>query len=116
MRIATRVAVLLVGLSIAAAQLSYREIVTSSVALSLSTQPNQQSGINFVSAPGTSFSNQIQRYAQASQAAAAWNRWPLYWSQVENLCNGNPNWSQTDGVVAGDTSHGLTVDAILLGT
>lgn len=73
-------------------------------------------GIDFVNAQAGNFSNQSQRYAEASQAGAGWDRWVIYWSSVDKLCNGSYDWSTTDPVVSADATQGLSVDAVLLST
>lgn len=77
---------------------------------------SDQFGINFVSAPGTSIGNQAQRYGWAENAGAGWNRWVIYWSNVEASCGGNFDWSKVDPVVAADAAQGLADDAVLLGS
>jgi hypothetical protein len=77
--------------------------------------PNDRFGINFVSAPGVSFADQTPRYLQATQAGAGWNRWPLYWSNLERNCDRNFDWSLADTTVNADVSNNLQIDAILLG-
>ena len=54
------------------------------------------------------------RYQQAALLGASWNRWPLYWQNVERQ-PGNFDWSVYDRLVADDVQHGLRIDAILLG-
>ncbi len=78
--------------------------------------PDPRFGIDFVSAPGQTYSDQARRYASAAQAGASWNRWPLYWSNLENNCNHNYAWSQADSVVSADVAQNLSIDAILIGT
>ena len=73
-------------------------------------------GIDFVSAPGVSFSDQTPRYFEAAQAGAGWNRWPLYWSNLESSCDRNYDWSMSDSTVAADVANNLQIDAILMGT
>jgi len=73
-------------------------------------------GIDFVNAQGQSFPNQNQRYAEANQAGAGWDRWVIYWSNVEKACDETYDWSGTDPVVNADVAQGLSIDAVLLGT
>ncbi len=54
------------------------------------------------------------RYQQAALLGASWNRWPLYWQNVERQ-PGSFDWSVYDALVAADLQHGLRIDAILLG-
>lgn len=73
-------------------------------------------GIDFVSAPGSSFANQSQRYVSALTTGAGWNRWVIYWSSVEARCNQAYDWSAVDPIVQSDQAAGLSDDAVLLGT
>lgn len=79
-------------------------------------------GINFITsaedrAPGSgrtaeSLSQQMQ---DGLASGATWDRWPLYWFNIEQ----NPdqfNWSTQDAAVAADIAAGLSLNAILLGT
>ncbi len=54
------------------------------------------------------------RYEAALATGAGWNRWPLYWYDIEPA-PGAWNWSAYDRVAAADLVHGLKVDAILMG-
>lgn len=54
------------------------------------------------------------RYEKALATGAGWNRWPLYWHEVE-ATPGAWYWPAYDRVVAADLVHGLQIDAILLG-
>lgn len=55
------------------------------------------------------------RYAQATAAGAAWNRWALYWSDVETA-PGYYDYRWTDATVAADRQHGLQTNAVLMNT
>ncbi len=80
-------------------------------------------GVNFISAPER-LANEEQ-YQNGLATGATWNRWPMYWFNVERSaglfcwnptisgCDGAPD---TDTAVAGDIAHGLRSNAILLGT
>ncbi len=74
-------------------------------------------GLNFVSsaeAPASSI-----RYQQAVVLNPAINRWPFYWYGIETQPTAQPrvfDWSKIDANVIADTQHGLSIDAILLGT
>ncbi len=80
-------------------------------------------GVNFISAPER-LANEEQ-YQNGLSTGATWNRWPMYWFNVERSaglfcwnpgisgCDGAPD---TDTAVAGDIAHGLHSNAILLGT
>ncbi|MSP12127.1 MAG: hypothetical protein EXR62_04120 [Chloroflexi bacterium] len=54
------------------------------------------------------------RYSLAQGSGAAWTRWALYWNRVES--NRGYDFSQVDAIVSADVVHGLSSNAILLGT
>lgn len=56
-----------------------------------------------------------QRYSEATEAGAGWDRWVIYWNSVEPS-PGQYDWSGVDPVVDGDVARGLNIDAVLLGT
>jgi len=71
-------------------------------------------GINFISSAEMQGADE-QRYQNGLSTGATWNRWPLYWHNIEQ----NPNdfhWAYQDTAVIADIAHGLKIDAILLGT
>lgn len=74
-------------------------------------------GLNFVSsaeAPANA-----TRYQHAADLNPAINRWPFYWYGIETHPITQPrtfDWSKIDANVIADTQHGLSIDAILLGT
>jgi hypothetical protein len=79
-------------------------------------------GVVFISsaedrAPGSGRTPQSleQQYAKGQQTGAAWNRWPLYWFNIEQS-PGVFNWSTQDATVQADIAHGFNLNAILLGT
>ncbi|HLU09194.1 MAG TPA: hypothetical protein VK003_05975, partial [Oceanobacillus sp.] len=53
------------------------------------------------------------RYRNALLLGAGWNRWPMYWNNIER--EGGYDWSQYDRLVQADLEHGLRINAILLG-
>jgi hypothetical protein len=55
------------------------------------------------------------RYNKAADLGIGWDRWPMYWYHVEPS-EGAFNWAAYDPVVEADLSHGLQVNAILMGT
>lgn len=69
-------------------------------------------GINHISLTNEPTSD--ERYANALALGAGWNRWPLYWNQVEPE-PGAFQWENYDALVANDLRHGLQINAILLG-
>lgn len=72
-------------------------------------------GINFISfARATPLSD--TRYQNGLATGAQWNRWPMYWNDIEQA-DGVFAWAYQDVVAATDMiSYGLQVNAILLGT
>lgn len=70
-------------------------------------------GLNFISAAGSPAEE--SRYQKALSTSATWNRWPLYWYDVETS-QGTFNWSDGDTVVIDDLAHGLETEIILMGT
>ena len=68
-------------------------------------------GITFISFVGNSGA---ERYRNALILGAGWNRFPLYWDQVERQ-PGSYDWLAYDQVVAADIRQGLSINAILLG-
>jgi hypothetical protein len=72
----------------------------------------QRLGITFISSADHPASE--HRYQQALLLGAGWNRWPLYWNQVERN-PGEYDWNAYDWVVTADLQHGLNINAILLG-
>ncbi len=69
-------------------------------------------GITFISS--LDYPASEMRYQRALLLGAGWNRWPLYWDQVEKA-PGQYDWSGYDKLVGDDLRHGLRIDAILLG-
>ena len=57
----------------------------------------------------------VQQYQNGLSTGAAWNRWPLYWFNIEQS-PGNLDWATQDATIMDDIAHGLRVNAILLGT
>ncbi|MBX6773126.1 MAG: fibronectin type III domain-containing protein [Chloroflexi bacterium] len=70
-------------------------------------------GIDFI-APSAPVSVS-RRYDQARAVGARWDRWVIYWRDVE-VEPGVFDWSPIDSRVAGDVDHGFSIDAVLLGT
>lgn len=56
-----------------------------------------------------------QQYQNGLATGASWNRWPVYWFNVEQS-PGVFNWAAQDATVQADLDHGLELNAILLGT
>jgi hypothetical protein len=70
-------------------------------------------GLVFISAAGAPANE--ARYQRGLSTGAGWNRWPLYWYDVETDY-GVFDWSAADAVVADDLAHGLQTEMILIGT
>lgn len=70
-------------------------------------------GVNFISS--AELLADAQQYANGLATGAQWNRWPIYWFNIEQS-PGYFDWSRQDAAVAGDVTHGLRTNAILLGT
>ncbi|CUS01992.2 protein of unknown function [Candidatus Promineifilum breve] len=56
-----------------------------------------------------------QQYQNGLMTGAGWNRWPIYWKDVEEI-PGAFNWVAQDATILDDLAHGLQINAILLGT
>ena len=69
-------------------------------------------GINHISLTNEATSD--ERYAHALALGAGWNRWPLYWNQVEPEPE-NFHWDNYDSLVTNDLRNGLKINAILIG-
>ncbi len=70
-------------------------------------------GLDFVSAPGTVADE--ARFGRALELGIGWDRLPLYWSSMQATPNGPIDFSGPDATINADLSHGLTVQAILVG-
>ncbi len=69
-------------------------------------------GIDFISSGEFSVPN--ERIALGISAGAGWDRFPIYWNQVE-LESGGRDWSRFDRAVRQDVENGLQTNGILLG-
>ena len=89
------------------------------------SQPSEY-GVAFISAADAPASG--ARYQQGIATGADWNRWPLYWYNVETS-PGEFNWNYADvwlgdrlatnladDVIAADLAHGFRTEVILMGT
>jgi hypothetical protein len=70
-------------------------------------------GINFITSAEAPADE--QQLNNGVSTGATWNRWPMYWFNIEQS-QGSYNWSKQDTALLGDVSHGLRTNAILLGT
>lgn len=75
--------------------------------------PSAEYGVNFISAAGAPPDQ--DRYQRGVSTGADWNRWPLYWYDVE-MSDGVFDWTAADAVVQDDLAHGLQTELILMGT
>lgn len=71
-------------------------------------------GVNHISYPAAQPISE-QRYQHGLSTGAAWNRWPMYWHDIEQQ-PGVFAWAYQDTAVIADVAHGLQLNAILLGT
>ncbi len=91
-------------------------LFVSLLSASVTAQPapilSSRLGITFISSLDHP-ANEL-RYQRALLLGAGWNRWPLYWDQVERS-PGVFDWSSYDRLVRADLEHGLRLNVILLG-
>lgn len=71
-------------------------------------------GISWVNVVGSN--PNPTRMQQALEAGARWDRFPIYWYDVQPQENGAMNWSKYDSWVTAETNAGLQIQGILLGT
>jgi hypothetical protein len=69
-------------------------------------------GINHISGADIPFSE--TRYQRALELGAGWNRWAMYWNNIEAR-RGIFDWAAYDELVERDLEYGLDINAILLG-
>ncbi|MCP4428825.1 MAG: hypothetical protein GY803_30435 [Chloroflexi bacterium] len=83
--------------------------------IAASTQPAY--GVNFISWARSAPVSET-RYQNALSTGAGWNRWPMYWYDIEQSSQtpGDFHWAYQDTAVIADIAHGLQINAILLGT
>lgn len=77
------------------------------------TATGPEYGVGFISAPQDPADE--TRYANALATGATWNRWPIYWFNIEQS-EGTFDWAAHDAVIRADLQHGLNLDAVLLGS
>lgn len=70
-------------------------------------------GVNFINEAEHPAS--AQRNQNGLSIGAEWDRWPIYWNNVETAQN-QFDWSTQDAALRQDVAHGLQLNAILLGT
>ena len=89
-------------------------LVCAPVAAQQSTQAIRADRLGFTFISSIDHLAPEARYQRALLLGAGWNRWPLYWDQVERA-PGAFDWAGYDRLVHDDMRHGLRVNAILLG-
>jgi hypothetical protein len=87
-------------------------VQTHSVVSTDSYVRSDKLGITFIS--GGNIPNSPERYERALSLGAGWNRYPLYWNDVETE-PGVFEWSVYDDVIANDLEYGLNTILALLG-
>jgi hypothetical protein len=70
-------------------------------------------GINFISS--AQHETNARRFRAATRAGAGWDRFAIYWNEIEQVPN-EYIWDVYDVAVRNDVLNGLRTDAILLGT
>lgn len=102
--------------------LSLASRTAASDTVTISSPPSPEYGVVFISSaedrvPGSGRTAEsiTQQYQKGLSTGVAWNRWPIYWFNVEQS-PGNYNWTAQDATVKDDIAHGLKTNAILLGT
>src|SRR6476661_2360792 len=55
------------------------------------------------------------RLGQAAALGAGWDRFPLYWNEIQPTANGPFDFSRVDATVAADAGRGIRVQGILVG-
>ncbi|HOA25089.1 MAG TPA: hypothetical protein PLD57_09110 [Aggregatilineales bacterium] len=73
---------------------------------------SERLGINFISS--AQHETDDERFHRGIDAGAGWDRFPIYWSEIEQQPN-NYNWALYDNTVRNDVIYGLHTEAILLG-
>ncbi len=61
------------------------------------------------------FSHNADRMQLATQTGVGWDRYAIYWSEIERTAN-QYNWSVYDGIVRDSIEGGMESNAILIGT
>src|SRR5689334_5357110 len=70
-------------------------------------------GVIWINPPGKVASE--VRLGQATALGAKWDRFPLYWNEIQPSPNGPLDFSKVDPIVAADVARGIKVQGILLG-
>jgi len=70
-------------------------------------------GLAFVSPPAGVAS--AARLDQAAAIGARWDRFPVYWNEIQPTANGPFDFSKVDAVLAANTARGIKLQGILLG-
>src|SRR5262245_46050331 len=70
-------------------------------------------GVIWINPPGKVASE--VRLGQAPALGARWDRFPLYWNEIQPTANGPLDFSRVDPIVNADVARGIKVQGILLG-
>src|SRR5919201_1360527 len=70
-------------------------------------------GVIWINPPGKVASE--VRLGQATALGAKWDRFPLYWNEIQPSANGPFDFSKIDPIVNADVARGIKVQGILLG-
>src|SRR5437870_5570425 len=70
-------------------------------------------GLIWINPPGKVASE--VRLGQATALGAKWDRFPLYWNEIQPTPNGPFDFSKVDPIVNADVARGIKVQGILLG-
>jgi hypothetical protein len=70
-------------------------------------------GVIWINPPGKPASE--VRLGQAAALGARWDRFPLYWNEIQPTPNGSFDFSKIDAIVNVDAAKGIRVQGILLG-
>ena len=69
-------------------------------------------GVNFITS--ADYPATARRYQDAQQTGATWDRFPIYWQEIE-LSSDQFDFGRYDSVVANDLRYGYQINAILMG-
>jgi hypothetical protein len=91
--------------------------VAETAVATASTSTHPEYGVNFISWARSAPMSET-RYQNALSTGAGWNRWPMYWDDIEQSSQtpGDFHWAYQDTTVIADIEHGLNLNAVLLGT
>src|SRR2546428_8702481 len=70
-------------------------------------------GLIWINPPGKVASE--VRLGQATALGTKWDRFPIYWNEVQPTANGGFDFSRVDPIVNADVARGIRIQGILLG-